>query len=91
MSFGHRITLSLSSSFFFVAAPTQFMTPAPVSSTQQQQQREPPANFGRGGKPAAPPVPVDKGPIPPEHAVLQEVFDGLRNKCVAAANHPVRV
>ncbi len=68
------------------------MTPAPVQTQSQsvmqptQQPQQPPANFGRS---RAAPAPVEKGPIPAEHLVLQEVFDGLRNKCVAAANHPV--
>ena len=29
-----------------------------------------------------------KRPIPEEHQILQEVFDGLKNKCLAASNHP---
>ena len=37
-----------------------------------------------------PPMPIEKGPIPSEHQILQEVFDGLKDKCVVAANHPVR-
>ena len=37
-----------------------------------------------------PPMPIEKGPIPSEHQILQEVFDGLKDKCVIAANHPVR-
>merc|ERR1719206_758354 len=43
-----------------------------------QQQQQPPQ----------PPAPVEKAPIPDEHKVLQEVFEALRAKCVAAANHP---
>ncbi len=46
----------------------------------------PPANFRKS---APEQHPVEKGPIPQEHKVLQEVFDGLRSRCVAAANHPV--
>jgi len=38
--------------------------------------------------PPQPPVPVEKPPIPDEHKILQEVFEALRAKCVAAANHP---
>merc|ERR1719495_2528413 len=38
--------------------------------------------------PHQPPVPVEKPPIPDEHKILQEVFEALRAKCVAAANHP---
>lgn len=37
----------------------------------------------------APEPPVEKGPIPSEHQVLQQVFDALRTKCLSAANHPV--
>ena len=36
-----------------------------------------------------PPKPIEKGPIPSEHEILQEVFDGLKDKCLAAASHPV--
>ncbi len=36
-----------------------------------------------------PPAPVQKGPIPTEHQILQQVFDGLRDKCLQAAGHPV--
>ena len=37
-----------------------------------------------------PPMPIEKSPIPSEHQILQEVFNGLKDKCVFAANHPVR-
>ena len=33
--------------------------------------------------------PKPKGPIPAEHQVLQDVFDGLKTRCLAAASHPV--
>ena len=33
--------------------------------------------------------PVEKGPIPAENRIIQEVFDALRERCLAAANHPV--
>jgi len=52
--------------------------PAPIQPAAQHQ-------------PAAPaqPAPVQpKAPIPAEHQVLQDVFEALRNKCVASANHP---
>merc|ERR1712012_1157269 len=29
-----------------------------------------------------------KGPIPAENQVLQDVFDGLKTRCLAAASHP---
>lgn len=48
-----------------------------------------PATRGGAGTAATEP-PASKMPIPEEHLVLQEVFDGLRSKCVVAANHPVR-
>lgn len=35
------------------------------------------------------PQPVEKAPIPEEHAALQAVFDELRNKCTCAANNLV--
>ncbi len=56
--------------------------------TPSVQPAMPPAQAARK---AAPPEPVDKGPVPAEHMVLQEVFDGLRAKCMSAANHPVRI
>ena len=40
--------------------------------------------------PPEPPKPIEKAPIPSEHQILQEVFDGLKDKCLSAANHPVR-
>ena len=36
-----------------------------------------------------PPQPVQKGPIPADHQILQDVFDGLKTRCMAASNHPV--
>lgn len=35
-----------------------------------------------------PPPPVMKGPIPSEHLVLQETFNGLAEKCKNTANNP---
>merc|ERR1719189_3259865 len=35
----------------------------------------------------ATPQPVQKGPIPADHQILQEVFDGLKNRCLSASNH----
>lgn len=35
------------------------------------------------------PQPVEKPPIPEEHAVIQSVFDELRARCTCAANNPV--
>merc|ERR1719259_1391633 len=70
------------------------MTPQPPAAMQQPQL--PPAMM----EPAAPgqqqtiqqapppPAPVEKAPIPAEHQVIQDVFDALRTKCVAAASHP---
>ena len=48
--------------------------PAPITPAAPQCQPEPP-------KP--------KAPIPTEHQALHDVFDSLRTKCIAAANHPV--
>jgi hypothetical protein len=53
------------------------MTPQPLQhATPQPQTPEPPQ-------------PVQKGPIPADHQILQEVFDGLKNRCISASNHPV--
>ena len=64
----------------FAQQPANFMTPAPMQ--QQQPRAEPPP-------PPAPAKPKEILPIPPEHLDLQTTFDGLRMKCLAAANHPV--
>ena len=55
-----------------------------VSSSQQGQGRSNP-RFQE----SEPPKP--KEPIPPEHQILQDVFDGLKTRCLAAASHPVNV
>ena len=49
----------------------------------------PPAAAAPAPVKKAPEPPVQKGPIPSEHQVLQQVFDALRTKCLSAANHPV--
>ena len=54
-----------------------------------QPQQQAPAALAPAPAPE-PPMPIEKGPIPSEHQILQEVFDGLKDKCVVAANHPVR-
>ena len=51
----------------------------------QQQQQQLPASRTETPEPARP-----KGPIPAEHLIIQEVFEGLRARCLAAANHPVK-
>ncbi|XP_064595245.1 protein transport protein Sec31A-like isoform X2 [Liolophura sinensis] len=38
-------------------------------------------------KPVEPPKPVEKGPIPQEHVVLKEIFDGLVNGCMNSATN----
>ena len=53
-----------------------------VSSNQHQQLR----NHQRVQQPE--PV-KPKEPIPPEHQILQDVFDGLKTRCLTAASHPV--
>ena len=58
------------------------MTPQPPQQAAQQPPR--PVT-----PPPEPPQPVQKGPIPADHQILQEVFDGLKNRCLAASNHPV--
>ncbi len=60
--------------------PANFMTP---------QRPEMPAAANSRAAPTPPP-PKEVLPIPPEHLDLQTVFDGLRVKCLSAANHPVR-
>lgn len=84
------------------APPTSFMTPAPVSQSQTANVMTPmpPSGFQPGpnagmphaasaSAPAPAPAPVEKPPIPAEHKVLQDTFEALRTKCLAAANHPV--
>jgi hypothetical protein len=44
----------------------------------------------RAAPATVPEPPKEKAPLPAEHAQIQDVFDGLKNKCLAAANHPVR-
>ena len=39
-------------------------------------------------RPAEPPKPVPKGPVPAEHAVLEEVFTKLANQCLSSARNP---
>lgn len=36
----------------------------------------------------AEPAPVPKGPLPVEHQMLQEVFDGLAQRCESASRNP---
>ena len=36
-----------------------------------------------------PPKPVEKGPIPAEHVILQTVLDKLANQCLTTSNNPV--
>ena len=83
--------------------PANLMTPYQPQAPQQPVQNNPYGGFQpqQGGfqpqqpvqqqmAPAPePPKPVEKGPIPSEHQILQEVFDGLKNKCLTASNHPV--
>ena len=73
----------------------------PQDPMQQQQQQDfqgyqgfqPAAQPTAAAPPAPapePPKPVVKGPIPAEHQILKEVFDTLKDKCLASASHPVR-
>jgi protein transport protein SEC31 len=53
----------------------QRIQPSPLPQQQQQQQ----------------PIeqkPIEKSPIPPEHQIIQNVFDLLLNKCLSASNVP---
>ena len=36
-----------------------------------------------------PTKPVEKGPIPAEHVILQTVLDKLANQCLTTSNNPV--
>ena len=66
--------------FVFVFQGYQPMAPQPLQhATPQPPQPQTPE----------PPQPVQKGPIPADHQILQEVFDGLKNRCLSASNHPV--
>ena len=55
-----------------------------VSSNQHRQDRS-----NQRFQESEPPKP--KEPIPSEHQILQDVFDGLKTRCLAAASHPVNV
>ena len=35
------------------------------------------------------PEPVAKAPVPDDHKVLQDIFDGLTKQCLAASGNPV--
>lgn len=56
---------------------------APTSPPHQQVVAQPAARN------ETPEPPKPKAPIPTEHQIIQDVFDGLRGRCLAAANHPV--
>ena len=82
--------------------PANLMTPFQPQQSQDQLQQQgyqgfqpqmPPANQPQvqAAPPPEPPKPVEKGPIPAEHQVLQDVFNGLKNKCLSASNHPVSI
>ena len=58
-----------------------YMAPAPTA--MQPQAPAPAARI------ETPEPPKPKAPIPAEHVVIQEVFEGLRGRCLSAANHPV--
>ena len=77
--------------------------PMLLHDPKQQQQQQQGFQGYQGFQPAAqptaaappapapePPKPVVKGPIPAEHQILKEVFDTLKDKCLASASHPVR-
>lgn len=69
------------------------MMQQPIANSYQYEQQtyQPPAQPVQQPQPPTPepPQPVQRGPIPSEHQVLQDVFDGLKDRCLSAANHPV--
>lgn len=40
---------------------------------------------------AAVPEPASKGPLPPEHQVIQDVIDEVRNRCLSVVQNQVRL
>ena len=59
-----------------------YATPADASQPERSYQSR---------RQATPEPEKPKDPIPAEHQVIQDVFDGLRNRCLTAASHPVRI
>lgn len=63
---------------------SHFASQLPPSGAQvPQQQATAPVS-----PPAPPPPPKEKGPIPKENQVLQDIFENLRQNCVQASTNP---
>ena len=80
-------------------APQAEQTPPGDPSYGGQTYYQPPKQGGQPGVQAQeqtqrvspqpePPKPVEKGPIPSEHLVLQQVLDKLANQCLELSNNP---
>ena len=70
-------------------SPSNFMTPSQgnVNTFSPQPNQSQPE--GRPHSRLQQEEPKPKLPIPSEHQVLHDVFDGLKIRCLAAASHPV--
>lgn len=68
----------------------------PTNLNTFQPQTQPPVETFNPVKPAPvepvqppqPPAPVEKGPIPAENQIIQQVFDTLLNKCLSSTTVP---
>ncbi|CAL1287606.1 unnamed protein product [Larinioides sclopetarius] len=58
-----------------------FMNPSPMMPNEMPAEPKP-------APVAAPEPPKEKGPIPPEHQVLQDIFEDLRRQCQQVATNP---
>ncbi|XP_023226649.1 protein transport protein Sec31A-like [Centruroides sculpturatus] len=58
-----------------------------VPNYQNQYQQSQPPPQPQPPKPAPEPV-KEKGPIPPEHQILQDIFEDLRHQCQQVATNP---
>ncbi|GBN17428.1 Protein transport protein Sec31A, partial [Araneus ventricosus] len=61
--------------------PAGFMNPSPMVPNEMPEELKP-------APVAAPEPPKEKGPIPPEHQVLQDIFEDLRRQCQQVATNP---
>ncbi|GFQ92555.1 protein transport protein Sec31A [Trichonephila clavata] len=74
--------------YFMPSYPTQPPAPAPGFMNQAPMV---PAEMIEEAKPApvsVPEPPKEKGPIPPEHQMLQDMFEDLRRQCQQVATNP---
>jgi hypothetical protein len=71
--------------------PTQFYQANQFQQPQlqqQQQQQMPPVNQQVLREPT-PVLPVEKGPLPSEHQIIQDTFDSLLKSCLYNSNMPI--